>query len=147
MKKTNKVGRPRKVKVAKPLTKRQIATKQAYDYILNAIDASGYDVPEPKTDQEKLQFLADTFVSEYGHQVKYYGSHQNTLANWFAGLPSACNIEFRNHEIIRLAILWNSIPHNASEKQKDKIINNWFNYIAAKTIQLMGKYDITINKI
>jgi len=146
MKTAKKVGRPRKIKEAKPLTKKQLVNKQAFDYILNAIDANGYDVPTPQTDKEKLQFLRDTFISEYGHNIKYYGNAQKALSQWFAGLPSSCNIEFRNHEIIRLAILWRSIPFDATEKQKDKILENWFMWIAGKAIILMGRYNIYLNK-
>ena len=38
-----------------------IDNKKINKYIIDAIDSSGYD-ENPKTDQEKLQFLYDTFI-------------------------------------------------------------------------------------
>lgn len=46
---------------------------QENKYILAAIDASGYDVATPTTDKEKLQFLHDTFHSEYDFNIKRIG--------------------------------------------------------------------------
>jgi hypothetical protein len=117
----------------------------AFNYIIDAINTDGYNI-EAKTETEKLQFIADCFKSEYcfPDNLKYYGTYQNTLANWFMGLPSSINIEFRNHVIIEIAKKWGSIPENATEKQEDKIISNWFNLIAFKTLQLFKKHNISI---
>lgn len=114
-------------------------------YILDCIDSSGYDITTT-TDAEKLQFLADTFNSEYVFKdnLKYYGSYQNMFANWLMGLPSSFNIEFRNHYIIEIAKKWNSIPENATEKQEDKIIENWFLFIASHTEQLCRKHKVQL---
>jgi hypothetical protein len=117
----------------------------AFNYIIDAISTDGYDI-EANTETEKLQFIADCFKSEYcfPDNLKYYGTYQNTLANWFMGLPSSINIEFRNHAIIEIAKKWGSIPKDATEKQEDKIISNWFNLIAFKTLQLFKKHNISI---
>jgi hypothetical protein len=117
----------------------------AFNYIIDAISTDGYDI-EANTDVEKLQFVANCFKSEYcfPNNLKYYGTYQNTLANWFMGLPSSINIEFRNHAIIEIAKKWGSIPENATEKQEYKIISNWFNLIAFKTLQLFKKHNISI---
>jgi hypothetical protein len=114
------------------------------NYILNAIDTEAYEV-QANTEAEKLQFLADTFKKEYGHEVKRYGNYQGTLAQWFMGLPSVFNVDFENYRIIEIAKEWGSLPANATEKQEDKIISNWFNFIAAKTMQLMSKHNIYLH--
>lgn len=115
-----------------------------FPYILNAIDAEGYDLQKlPETDTEKLQFLADTFKSEYGWMIERVGG-QNAMREWIMGLPSSFNIDFENYRIIELAKEWNSIPANATEREEDKILNNWFNLIAAKTFQLFRKHNISI---
>jgi hypothetical protein len=44
---------------------------------------------------------------------------------------------------VQLAKKWNSLSEDATEKQEDKVISNWFNLIAFKTIQLFNKYNIT----
>lgn len=120
---------------------------KVYPYILNAIDSTNYGI-EKKTDIEKLQFVADTFKSEYlnEYNLRRYGSIQNVLANWFTGLPSSINIDFENYRIIEIAKEWGwgSLPENSTDAQENKILENWFNLIAFKTIQLMGKNGIHI---
>ena len=116
------------------------------DYILNAIDSTPYGI-EAVTEAEKLQFLADTFKSEYCYpeNLKRYGSYQNVLAQWIAGLPSVFNIDYENYRILELAKEWGTLEQNANEAKEDKVIANWFNMIAFKTISLMRKHNINLN--
>jgi hypothetical protein len=112
--------------------------KQVKQYILDCIDGSGYDA-DPQTDTEKVKFLHDTFYAEYGYNVDRVGENQ-ALIEWFMGLPSACHIEFRHYAILELAVAWGSLPEDTTEKQQDKILNNWFNLVAVKTGQLFRKH-------
>ena len=64
-----------------------------------------------------------------------------TIINWIMGLPTCLNIDFENYKILELAKLWGSIPENATEKQEDKILANWWNFIAVKFFQLVRKYN------
>ena len=123
-------------------SQQQKADREAKNYLISNIDWSGYDLEdELKTDKEKLQFVADTFRAEYGHAIGRYG-YQRALAEWFMGLPSAINVEFRNYYIIELAKAWGSIPENATEKQEEKILNNWFIWMANKLMQLFRAYKV-----
>ena len=108
-------------------------------YILGNIDADYVECDD--TDISAIKCLKDTFYAEYGWNVDQQGE-QKALAEWLQGLPSAINIDFYNHEILKLAVLGGSIPENATEKQEDKIIDNWFNFIANKTCQLFRGYRI-----
>ena len=111
-------------------------------YILDAIDNSGYDdAKELKTDAEKLQFLMDTFKSEYGWSIERKGQYK-AFEEWIQGLPSSFNIDFENYRILELAKAWNSIPSDATERQEYKILANWFNFITIKTFQLFRKHKI-----
>ena len=125
------------------MTKQQ--TTLINEYILNAIDSEGYEVTT-STDAEKLQFLADTFKKEYcfPDNIKRYGSYQNVMEQWLMGLPSSFNIDFENYRIIEISKEWQSIPENATEKQEDRIIEGWFKFIAAKTLQLMAKNKVSV---
>jgi hypothetical protein len=128
--------------------------KTVKEYIINCIDSDGYDIPldlmreahalnipfEEYT-KGKLQFLYDTFIIEYGWSIPAHGE-VGAFREWTQGLPSCFNIEFTNHGILVLAETWGSIPANATERQKDKILENWFNFIAVKTFQLFKKYKI-----
>jgi hypothetical protein len=115
-------------------------------YILDCINSEGY-VKELNSDKEKLQHLADCFNSEFNYpeNKKRYPNTQQRFTEWIMGLPSSFGIDFYNSDIIRISKEWGSLPENATEKQEDKIITNWFNFIAAKTLQLMSKHDIYLN--
>lgn len=113
-------------------------------YILGCIDSEGYEIT-CNSDKEKLQFLYNTFISEYWHDYnkKYYnGNIIKAFASWLQGLPSSFNIDFENYCILQIAKKWGSIPDNATERQEDKIIENWFNFISVKTFKLFKKYKI-----
>lgn len=114
-----------------------------YKYILDCIDAENYGV-DVKTDAEKLRFLHDTFVKEYwqGLHITRYKTKENGFREYIAGLPSCFNIDFTNFDIINLAKRMGSLPENASEKQEDKIIENYFSFIAHLTFRLFEKYGI-----
>lgn len=112
-----------------------------YSYILSCIDGENYGI-ELKTDKEKIDFVLNTFKSEYSHQMKYHGSNiREAFAQYLAGLPSCINIEFRNYDIIQLAKNWGSIPQNANENQEDRIIINWFRFIADNFFRLEKKLN------
>lgn len=118
----------------------RVDNSQVNMYILNAIDSEGYDI-KTTTAKEKLQFLADTFKNEYGYNIKRIG-YQRAMAEWISGLPSSFNIDFENWKILELAKEWGSLPKNPTEKQEDKILDNFFNFIAAKTIMLMRRNKV-----
>jgi hypothetical protein len=96
------------------------------------------------TDKERIQFVMDCFHDEYCYadNMKRYGSYQNCFAEWLMGLPSAFNVDFENYRIIEISKEWGSIPQDATENQEYKIISNWFNFIAAKFMQLASKNGI-----
>jgi hypothetical protein len=114
--------------------------KNVFNYILSSIDGEGYGI-DPNTDSEKVNFVLATFQSEYAHGIKYYQSEQRAFSEWLAGLPSCMNIEYRNYFILELAKEWGSIPADATEKQEDKILNNWFNFISVNFFQLASKLE------
>ena len=114
--------------------------QQVKQYIIDCIDNSGYGGEYLGGDHLKIKFLRDTFYSEYGWAVERMGE-QNALKEWFSGLPSSCNIAFMNYEIIQIGIKWGSLAADSTEKQQDKVIDNWFNLLAAKTCQLFRKHS------
>lgn len=118
--------------------------EKVFAYILNAIDPEAYEV-KAETEEEKLKFLYDTFKKEYVYpeNVKRYGHEINIMREWLMGLPSAFNVDFANYRILEIAKEWGSLPEGFSQKQGDKILENWFNFIANKTFQLFKKYKIS----
>jgi len=119
----------------------QELAKLAQKYIIGCIDTEGYDT-KANTEKEKVKFLWDTFHAEYGCHMEMGWSFQKSIAEYFAGLPTCCTIAFYNWDILEIAKKWGSLPENPTEKQEDKILDNWFNFMAMKTIQLFTKYGL-----
>ena len=107
-------------------------------YILDSIENCDSDIA--MSDSDKLHFLQERFNSEYGHEIERHGQQQ-ALINYIMGLPSHFNIEYRYEAILELAIKWSSIPEDATERQEQKILDNWLNLISAKTLQLFRKFN------
>jgi hypothetical protein len=107
-------------------------------YILDAIDPEAYEV-NATTDNAKLEFLNATFNAEKGWELKRPGANrQKVFMDWIMGLPSCFNIEFENYKILELAKTWGSIPEDATEKQEDKILENYWSFMAFRTLKLIG---------
>jgi len=121
---------------------KQVAAK-INAYILNAIDGEGYE-RTPETDQQKLLFLATTFKSEYCYPDNFrrFKTVQEVLRQWAMGAPSSFNIDYTNYDILKAAQSFGNLPETMSEKEEEKIILNWFNFIASKTLQLMNQNGI-----
>jgi len=45
-----------------------------------------------------------------------------------------------NYKILELAKKWGSLPENPIEKQEDKILNNYWAFMAFQTLKLIEKY-------
>ena len=116
-------------------------SKEFYNkVILDAINPDDYGV-HPKGNKEKLEFLMKTFKSEYGHEIPRMGM-VNAFREWTQGLPTAFGIPFENYEILKMAKKGGSLPANATDKQEDKILANYWNFMAVKTFQLFRKYKV-----
>jgi len=130
------------VKPKKELSDRQKSNLFYEKTILDSIDADGFDIPEPKTPKEKLSFLKGRFESEFlenNLQAKRM-SRQQALAEWYQGLPT--NIPFYNGEIIELAKKGGTLKENASEREEQRVLDNYWNFMANKTLQAFRKYGV-----
>ena len=114
--------------------------KKAYEYILYCIDSYDKDISK-LSDKEKLQELYSNFKAEKDWEIERIGEYQ-AFISWIQGLPTYFNIEFENYKILELAKKWGSIPQNATDKEEQKILNNYWNFIMVKTFQLFRKHKI-----
>ncbi len=118
--------------------------KQVFNYILTSIDTMYWNVTV-KNQKELVDFVYNIFKDEQAHNIKYFGNEQVAFANYLAGLPSIINIDYENYKILEIAKSWGSIPENATEKQEEKILSNWFNFIASNFFQLKMKLNLKEN--
>lgn len=118
----------------------QLKSQMYLNYILDCIDGTGYDI-ELKTNEQKVIFLYNTFQSEYGYNLKRYG-WQGAIKEYLMGLPSCINIEWENYKILQLAVKMGTLPKDYTEKEADKILENYFNFMAAKIMRLFRTYKL-----
>ena len=97
--------------------------------------------PEDICKAFKRVFHAEYYCPE---NLRYYGNNQEVLKSYLQGLPSSINIDYENYRIIELAILWNSLSVNATEKQQDKIIENYFAFMAWQIVKYCRKNKVEL---
>ena len=71
--------------------------------------------------------IIERFENEYGWNIERKGRRE-AMIEWLSGL--ALMMPFYNDDIIDFAIEMGSIDENPTEKQKDKIIENYFPFMA-----------------
>ena len=120
------------------ITKGHELKKLAEAEIISCINTEGYDTSEFDgsfiSTREKIEFLHSTFMKEVGHWNIPRVGFQKALLDWFQGLPSACTIPFYNYDIIELAVKWGSLPKIHTEKQSDKIVDNYWVVLGCRTL-------------
>ena len=121
---------------AKP-TNRKERTKIIHAYILGCIQSEGYDI-ELHNDKERIKFLLDCFQNEkMKHNKEHYRNEHEAFTDWCRGLPSCFGIDFTNFDILELGRKWGILPIDASERQEDNFIEQYWNtlYMNVKAIE------------
>ena len=110
-------------------------TKNYQDYILTTL-TEDYDGKPFKTDEDKINYLFNRFYKEYGWLVERVGK-QKAMTEWLSGL--AINIAFTNYDIVELAVEMGSVDKDPTEKEKDQIVDNYFNFMAKIILKMEGR--------
>ena len=100
--------------------------KNYVNYILGTIyeDIDGKPLTEK---QAKIDYIYNRFYSEYDWNIKRIGKLK-AMTEWLQGL--ALDIEYTNGSIIQLAEEMDSIEPNPSEKLQEKILANYWRFMA-----------------
>ena len=77
-------------------------------------------------------------MDEVGHEFKAKGM-QGGLEYWLSGLPSCINLPVYHSEIIEFAHKIGSISENVSEKYEEKIVSNFYRFMASNILQWHNK--------
>ena len=105
--------------------------RKLHTFIINAIDGEAYDAVS-KTENEKIDFLFETFYAEYGWRAEQIGE-QPAMAEWFSGLPSVIDVPFYNEDIAQLL----SDNHVIAEANTDHpTVGSFFGFLATCAITL-----------
>lgn len=109
-------------------------------YILNAVS----DQAESTKVLEIVEYIKNRFESEYGWRVAQVG-RQQAMIDWLQGL--ALDIEYMNYKILELAVKWGSLDENATERAENKILVNYWSFMAAKVLQLIDGYRVPKSEV
>lgn len=102
-----------------------------FRYILDSVPDTEC---EGMNDTEKAAYLWARFESEYNYadNRKRIPNLQARVAEWLSGL--AIGIEYTNAGIVALAEQWQG--RKLSDKQAQRVVDNYFNFMAFKVMQL-----------
>ena len=99
-------------------------------------------IPEEwgESESEKLNTLKEEFkrVADHPYNLKRYPNNQERLADYLSGLP--INIDFTNYDILQRDKQLREYTQDLPEKKQDKIISNYFNFMAYQIMRIWGEY-------
>lgn len=103
--------------------------------------------PLPEESEKAIfQRLAETYWSEVGkwRTKQPRSNYQDCFCEWLRGLPSVLNLPFMNYDILQLAREWGSIPENATERQEETILENWWRFSSLQLSKLAYRHGINL---
>ena len=107
------------------------------NYILSVIDSE--DLPsETMTDKEKINFVMDRFKNEHDHEYnkRKIPNNQKRFGDWLQ--CGALNIPMYDDEVLNLA---KKLLETDTLKNQDRIINNYYSFMALQIIRLNEKLN------
>ncbi|UUV43263.1 hypothetical protein RCCWILLIS_91 [Rhodobacter phage RcCWillis] len=92
------------------------------------------------TEAECAAHIWERFNSEYNYpdNRKRIPNLQERVADWLAGIP--LNIAVYSADIMQLAESWAETRY--TDKQAERIIDNWFNFMAFQILKFWEKHGI-----
>lgn len=103
--------------------------EKQYIYLLNCINFDGYNLPKSQNDMTKRELIIELKdIAKKEIQTDFLT--QKSIENWLSGLPSSICIDFSFVDIEKKLIEF------GIKKVNDKHINNWFNVMAYRLLQM-----------
>lgn len=115
-------------------------------YVIDCIKNSSRAADEGKefnTDAEALQFFFDNFNEEFNFQYnkRRFPNLAERIGEWLRGLPSCCNIDYTNHNILLLGVKW-GVLSSTEDKKADKFLENFFLKCGVRILQAAQKVGL-----
>ena len=111
------------------------------NYLFDALN----NVNEPLSDHTGVAQYSKNYFDSIDSKDKSYMAKNNIqvrLAHFLSGLPF--DIDFYNSDILKLAYAWGQINTSSSareiEKREEKILNNWWNFIAYQVLKYWERH-------
>ena len=112
------------------------------NYLIDCMASENTSNYESLTTQQRITLCEKTYMIEVGSWREEQVGKQAAISEWLSGLCSGCSVDYDNYTILNLLEKWGAITAGTTESQKDKLLNGWFNYLAAKLAQLFSGYRI-----
>ena len=115
-------------------------------YVIDCIKESSRATDEGKvfnTDAEALQFFFDNFNEEFNFQYnkRMYPNLSERIGEYLKGLPSCCNIDYTNHNILLLGVKW-GVLSSTDDRWADKFLENFFTVCGVRILQAAQKVGL-----
>lgn len=110
----------------------------AKTYLLECITEND-EGEELKTFAERIEYVRERFTAEYQWRIDQ-SNPQTAMIDWLQGL--ALPIKFYNYDILELSKSWGTLAADATEKEEDKILANYWRLMATKMVQLLDGFRI-----
>jgi len=119
--------------------------KQNYiNYILDTVETDS-ELKRITGKQEKAKYIINRFYEEYGFRVDYGKDvfnrigKQKAIAEWLQGL--ALDLPYYYQDIIHLAVDMGSIDPKPGDKLQEKVVNNYWLFMANIIILIENKLN------
>jgi len=106
---------------------------KVYSYIMDCIEDPDTELETPK-DKIDYVFIEFNRVANYPYNLQRIPNNQARLADYLMGLPFG--FDFANYRILELAKEWGGLPENATKKQEDRILDNYWSFMALQLLQI-----------
>ena len=103
--------------------------KNYKNFILDCLD----DVDGMNREQ-KIKHLSNRINSEYGHLLKREG-RRKTISEWLSGLAIS-SLPYNDWDILQLAKDMGSVDNELTERQEERIIENYWDFMAIMVLEL-----------
>ena len=107
-------------------------TENYKNFILKRLDSDG-DLKEDASREDRIIYLTNRINAEYGWGIQRYGERK-AISQWLQGIP--IDIPVWYDEIVDLAIEMGSIDENPSKAVEQKVIDDYFLFMADIIIKL-----------
>lgn len=115
-------------------------------YVIDCIKESSRAADEDKecnTDAEALQFFFGCFEQEFNFQYnkRMFPNLAERIGEYLKGLPSCCNIDYTDYNILLLGVKW-GVLSSTDDKKACKFIENFFKVCGLRILQAAQKVGL-----
>ena len=109
-----------------------------YDYAQDTDEGIAYMAGDKSVTPHAIEIFFSIFENEFNWEIKKYGEFK-ALIDYLMGEPSAIHLPSYYHNQIDLAKSFGSIPQDATEKEEQKITDNFYKFFANRLIKIRNR--------